>query len=153
MSSVFSSQDQFCPFWDQFCGFAYIIRLGDHFCLGITFAVVHAPFPEVCGLYLSEPVVSSNDTKMDENDTQTLNCSRWALMSSLSSALSNHIAFHKLPSNKQGVLLYRKGSDVLASLHNVLYRERLRLKNWTETEGLHSLNLSMSEEAMILNNL
>ena len=41
MSSVFSSQDQFCPFWDQFCGFAYIIRLGDHFCLGITFAVVH----------------------------------------------------------------------------------------------------------------
>ena len=25
------SQDQFCPFWDQFCGFAYIIRLGDHF--------------------------------------------------------------------------------------------------------------------------
>ena len=22
MSSVFSSQDQFCPFWDQFCGFA-----------------------------------------------------------------------------------------------------------------------------------
>ena len=40
MSSVFSSQDQFCPFWDQFCGFAYIIRLGDHFCLGITFAAV-----------------------------------------------------------------------------------------------------------------
>ena len=38
MSSVFSSQDQFCPFWDQFCRFAYIIRLGDHFCLGITFA-------------------------------------------------------------------------------------------------------------------
>ena len=42
MSSVFSSQDQFCPFWDHFCGFAYIIRLGDHFCLGITFAVVQA---------------------------------------------------------------------------------------------------------------
>ena len=40
MSSVLSSQDHFCPFWDQFCGFAYIIGLGDHFCLGITFAVV-----------------------------------------------------------------------------------------------------------------
>ena len=40
MSSVFSSQDQFCPFWDQFFGFACIIRLGDHFCLGITFAAV-----------------------------------------------------------------------------------------------------------------
>ena len=44
MSSVFSSQDQFCPFWDQFCGFAYIIRLGDHFCLGITFAAVQDSF-------------------------------------------------------------------------------------------------------------
>ena len=80
-------------------------------------------------------------------------------MSSLSSALSNHIAFHKLPSDKQGVLLYRKGSDVLASLHNVLYRERLRLKKLTETEGLHNLSLSLSEEAllfeaaMILSNL
>ena len=42
MSSMFSSQDQFCPFWDQFCGFAYIIRLGDLFCLVITFAVVQA---------------------------------------------------------------------------------------------------------------
>ena len=42
MSSVFSIQDQFCPFWDQFCGFAYIIRLVDHFCLGTTFAIVHA---------------------------------------------------------------------------------------------------------------
>ena len=39
MSSVFSSQDQFCPFWDQFCGFAYIIRLGDH-----TFAAVQVLF-------------------------------------------------------------------------------------------------------------
>ena len=42
MSSMFSSQDQFCPFWDHFCGFAYIIRLGDHFCLGVIFAVVFA---------------------------------------------------------------------------------------------------------------
>ena len=116
-------------------------------------------FPEVYDLYLSKPVVSSSDTKIDESDTQYSNCSRWALMSSLSSALSNHIAFHKLPSNKHGVLLYRKGSDVLASLHNVLYRERLRLKKLTETEGLHNLSLSLSEEAllfeaaMILNNL
>ena len=116
-------------------------------------------FPEVYGLYLSKPVVSSNDTKIDESDTQYSNCSRWALMSSLSSALPNHIAFHKLPSNKQGVSLFRKGSDVLASLHSVLYGERLRLKKLTEIEGLHNLSLSLSEEAlpfevaMILNNL
>ena len=32
MSSVFSSQGQFCPSWDKFCRFAYIIKLGDHFC-------------------------------------------------------------------------------------------------------------------------
>ena len=101
-------------------------------------------FLEVYDLYLSKPVVSSNDTKIDESDTQYSNCSRWALVSSLSSALSNHIAFHKLPSNKQGVLLYRKGSDVLASLHNVLYRERLRPKKLTKTEGLHNLSLSLS---------
>ena len=42
MSSVFSSQDQFCPFCDQFCRFAYIIRPGDHFFLRITFAVVQS---------------------------------------------------------------------------------------------------------------
>ena len=42
MSSVFSRQDQFCPFWDQFYGFAYINRLANHYCLGITFAVVKA---------------------------------------------------------------------------------------------------------------
>ena len=47
MSCVFSSQDQFCPFSDQFCGFAYIIRLGDDFCLGITFAVVQGQPPKV----------------------------------------------------------------------------------------------------------
>ena len=41
---VFKS-GQFCPFWDQFCSFAYIIRLGDRFCLRITFAVLqHCPF-------------------------------------------------------------------------------------------------------------
>ena len=29
---MFSKRDQFCSFWDQFCRFAYLIRLGDHFC-------------------------------------------------------------------------------------------------------------------------
>ena len=70
-------------------------------------------------------------------------------MSSLSAALSNRIAFHKLPSNKQGGLFYQKGSDVFASLHNVLYRERLRLKNLTETERSHNLNLSLSQKALL----
>ena len=37
---MFSKRDQFCSFWDQFCRFAYLIRLGDHFCAGITFAAV-----------------------------------------------------------------------------------------------------------------
>ena len=40
LSILQSSLDEFrvfksgsvCPFWDQFCCFAYIIRLGDHFC-------------------------------------------------------------------------------------------------------------------------
>ena len=32
---------QFCSFWDQFCRFAYLIRLRDHFCAGITFEAVH----------------------------------------------------------------------------------------------------------------
>ena len=40
---MFSKRDQFCSFWDQFCRFAYLIRLGDHFCAGITFAAVQAP--------------------------------------------------------------------------------------------------------------
>ena len=70
-------------------------------------------------------------------------------MSSLSSALSNHVAFHTLPSNKHVVLLYGKGSDVLASLHNVLYRAKLRPKKLTETEGLHDLSLSLSEDALL----
>ena len=42
MSSVFSKRDQFCSFWDKFCRFAYLIRLGDHFFAGITFAAVQA---------------------------------------------------------------------------------------------------------------
>ena len=46
----FLSQDQFCPFWDQLCGFAYIIRLKDHFCLGITFAVVHGSYNNLSAL-------------------------------------------------------------------------------------------------------
>ena len=31
ISSVFSKRDQFCSFWDQFCRFAYLIGLRDHF--------------------------------------------------------------------------------------------------------------------------
>ena len=50
---MFSSEDQFCPFWDQFCRFAYIIRLGDHFCLGITFAAVQFRLVE-SGIYVSK---------------------------------------------------------------------------------------------------
>ena len=42
ISSVFSKQDHFSSFWDQFCRFAYLIRLGDHFCAGITFAAIQA---------------------------------------------------------------------------------------------------------------
>ena len=30
--TCFQGEDQFCPFWDQFCHLAYIIRLGEHFC-------------------------------------------------------------------------------------------------------------------------
>ena len=37
---MFSKRDQFCSFWDQFCRFVYFVRLGDHFCAGITFAAV-----------------------------------------------------------------------------------------------------------------
>ena len=37
---MFSDRDQFCSFWDQFSSFAYLIRLEDHFCAGITFAAI-----------------------------------------------------------------------------------------------------------------
>ena len=38
---MFLKRDRFCSLWDQFCRFAYLIKSGDHFCVGITFAAVH----------------------------------------------------------------------------------------------------------------
>ena len=34
------------PILGSICGFAYIIRIGDHFCLGITFAAVQGQLSE-----------------------------------------------------------------------------------------------------------
>ena len=63
MSSVFSSQDQFCPFWGQFCGFAYIIRLGDHFC-GRTGALANQEIgPKLTLKFVSEPHILPPEVK------------------------------------------------------------------------------------------
>ena len=113
-------------------------------------------FPEVHELYLS------GLDESDPNDEATSSkYSRWVLMSSLSSALSDHITFHKLPSHKLGIMLYRKGSDILTSLHYLLYQVRLKKKNFSESEGLLKLGLSLSNliflllfrAAMTLNNI
>ena len=70
MSSVFSSQDQFCPFWDQFCGFAHIIRLGDHFCLAITFAVIqHLTIPFRYRIFLFFVKCDAAPTELARADT------------------------------------------------------------------------------------
>ena len=101
-------------------------------------------FPEVHELYLS------GLDESDSNDEATSSkCSRWVLVSSLSSALSDHITFHKLPSHKLVIMLYRKGSDILTSLHYLLYQVRLKKKNSNESEGLLKLGLSLSEEALL----
>ena len=101
-------------------------------------------FPEVHELYLS------GLDESDSNDEATSSkCSRWMLMSSLSSALSDHITFHTLPSYKLGIMLYRKGSDILTSLHYLLYQVRLKKKNSSESEGLLKLGLSLSEKALL----
>ena len=46
-------------------------------------------------------------------------------------------------------MLYRKGSDILTSLHYLLYQVRLKKKNSSENEGLLKLGLSLSEEALL----
>ena len=100
--------------------------------------------PEVHKLYLS------GLDESDSNDEATSSkCSRWVLMSSLSSALSDHITFHKLPSHKLGIMLYRKESDILTSLQYLLYQVRLKKKNSSESEGLLKRGLSLSEEALL----
>ena len=44
-------------------------------------------------------------------------------------------------------MLYRKGSEILSSLHYLMCQSRLKSKN--ETEGLHNLSMSFTEEALI----
>ena len=39
---------------------------------------------------------------------------------------------------------------ILSSLHYLMYQSRLKSKNETETEGLHNLSMSFTEEALIL---
>ena len=81
------------------------------------------------------------------------------LMSALSHALSGHVDFHKLPGRKLGIMLYRKGSDILASHHHLLHQERMKHKSLHDNEGLHNMGLTLSEEALlfeaalILNNI
>ena len=49
---MFSKGDQFCSFWNQFCRFAYLIRLGDHFCgrTGQPISLAPDPNNNVCAV-------------------------------------------------------------------------------------------------------
>ena len=86
MSSMLSSQDHFCPFWDQFCGFAYIIRLGDHFCgrtsqlwcairnftfrnLGSKSRLIEIPRPQELGVNkrTEKPIEKQFNTSLNDN--------------------------------------------------------------------------------------
>ena len=80
-------------------------------------------FPEVHELYLS-----GLDESYSNDEATSSKCSRWVLMFSLLSALSDHITFCKLSSHKLGIMLYRKGSNILTSLHYLLYQVRLKKK-------------------------
>ena len=73
----------------------------------------------------------------------------WLLTSALSFALSGHVDFHKLPGRKLGVMLYQKGSGILASHHHLLHQERLNRKSSHDNEGLHNMGLTLSEEALL----
>ena len=107
-----------------------------------------------------DDVVSDNfDDSVSNSETALPKCSRWLLMSVLSHALSGHVDFHKLPGRKLGIMLYRKGSDILASHHHLLHQERMKRKSLHDNEGLHNMGLTLSEEALlfeaalILNNI
>ena len=67
----FSSQDQFCPFWDQFCGFAYIIRLGDHFC-GRT--GLRSPFHSLVVKWSISVIENKTYQSIDNVGTETAFC-------------------------------------------------------------------------------
>ena len=71
------------------------------------------------------------------------------MISALSHALSGHVDFHKLPGRKLGIMLYRKGSDILASHHHFLHQERMKRKSLHDNEGLHNMGLTLSEEALL----
>ena len=45
---VLKTEYQISSFWERFCRFAHIIRLGNHFCLGITFTAVQAHLKKTC---------------------------------------------------------------------------------------------------------
>ena len=85
--------------------------------------------------------------------------SRWLLMSAISCSFSGHIDFHKLPGRKLGIMLYRKGSDILASHHHLLHQERMKRKSLHDNKGLHNMGLTLSmedllfEPALIHNNI
>ena len=61
--------------------------------------------------------------------------SHW-LLSSITTALSDHIDFHRVPSYKLGIMIYRKGSDILSALHYTLYQNRLSEKHSSENNIL-----------------
>ena len=139
-------------------------------------------FPEVLDLYMSPSASDPDDdnsgtNNLDDSDIDNLSNSvsdkldesvsineaafpkrsRWLLMSALSSALFGHIDFHRLTGRKLGIMFYRKGSDILVSLHHLLHQERLKRKSLCE--GGYNVGLTLSEEAllfeaaMILNNI
>ena len=96
--------------------------------------------PTVLDLYATNVEPQSDSETDDDNNPKK--CSRW-LLSSLTKYLSDHLAFHRLPSRKLGIMLYGKGSDIFSSLHYLMYQSRLKSKN--ETEGLHNLSMSFTE--------
>ena len=71
-----------------------------------------------------DDAVSDNfDDFVSNNEAALPKRSLWLLMSALSCALSGHVDFHKLPGRKLGIMLYQKGSDILASHHHLLHQE------------------------------
>ena len=109
-------------------------------------------FPSVFDFYLlnSASKLTDHDNKINDEDSETnsLRQSRW-LLSSITTALSDHIDFHRVPSRKLGIMIHRKGSDILSALHYTLYQNRLSEKHSSENNVLCNLRISLSDEALL----
>ena len=99
-------------------------------------------------LDLYESYSSCNLSRNDEASSSKIKYYRW-LMSSLTTSLADHIEFHRLPSHKLGIMLFRKGSNILSSLHHILYKNRLAENKINDSACPQSTSLTYSDEALL----